>query len=266
MLHPPANVAGIEADRRGARRAPAAHAKAAAPRAATALLQRAVGNQAVLRMLAGEPHAQEAQSGALTAGPHAGNGAISGAGGGPIVQRQDAGGADTKMTNAPPAGGAGTAQAANVPWSTNLLDASIEDANKPQCLGSIKSGGGLFFSTNCGTITGPFCQPAGVDFNVDFSVDVVNGPRPAGFTPPTVRVQLIFVNSAGAVTQNIDKKDTKPKYNSPGTPLDPAFGHDFPFSTSESGWLHIHLQLADPDTGATVDYNDRVTFTVTPCT
>lgn len=50
MLHPP-NVAGIEADRRGARRAPAAHAKAASPRAATASLQRAVSNQAVLRLL-----------------------------------------------------------------------------------------------------------------------------------------------------------------------------------------------------------------------
>jgi hypothetical protein len=264
MLHPLANVPRIQTDRRGTRPEPAMRAKAAIPQAATALLQRAVGNQAVLRMLAGEPHDVSRSSG-LVAGPLAGNGAISGVAGGPIVQRQDAGGADTTMTNAPPTGGAGATQAANVPWSTNLLDATIDNANNPQCLGSVQAGGGLRFSTNCGTITGPFCQPAGVDFNVDFSVDVVNGPRPAGFTPPTVRVQLIFVNSAGAVTQTIDKKDTKPKYNSPGTPLDPAFGHDFPFSTSESGWLHIHLQLADPDTGATVDYNDRVTFTVTPC-
>jgi hypothetical protein len=30
------------------------------------------------------------------------------------------------------------------------------------------------------------------------------------------------------------------------------------FSISESGWLHIHPQLAEPDTGATVDYNDRL--------
>ena len=100
-------------------------------RAAAARLHSSVGNQAVLRMLAGEPHARDvAQSGALTAGPLAGNGAISGAGGGPIVQRQDAGGADTTMTNAPPAGGAGATQAANVPWSTNLLDASIENAEQ----------------------------------------------------------------------------------------------------------------------------------------
>ena len=205
-------------------------------------LQSRMGNQAVMRMLS--------------------RAALSPASGAAVVQRQDAGtpGAGTAT------GASGGGATANLPWATSMLEATIEDSNNSQCLGTVQAGGGLRFSTNCANIKGPFCQPAGVDFNVDFSVDVTNAPRPAGFTPPTVRVQLIFVNSAGAVTQNIDKKDSKPKYNSPGTPMDPAFGHDFPFSTSESGWLHIHLQLADPDTGATVDYNDRVSFTVTPCT
>ncbi len=181
----------------------------------------------------------------------------------PIMQRQDAGTAGGGPVSSPAGGGP---VASGSQWSTSMMDAQIEDANNPQCLGAVQAGGGLRFSANCGNIKGPFCQSAGVDFNVDFFVDVINAPRPAGFTPPTVRVQLIFVNSSGAVTQNIDKKDTRPKYNSAGTPLDPAFGHAFPFSTSESGGLHIHLQLADPDTGATVDYNDRVGFTVTPCT
>jgi hypothetical protein len=206
-------------------------------------LQPRVGNQAALRMLA-RPAGSDVPAG------------------GPVVQRQDAG-----NTAATPTGTAGGGPTASGPqWSTSMMDAQIDDANNPQCLGTVQAGSGLRFSTNCGNIKGPFCQPAGVDFSVDFFVDVANAPRPAGFTPPTVRVQLIFVNSSGAVTQNIDKKDTRPKYNSAGTPIDPAFGHAFPFSTSESGWLHIHLQLADPDTGATVDYNDRVAFTVTPCT
>jgi hypothetical protein len=218
-------------------------------------LQQTIGNQAVLRML--------------------GETANSATAGGPVVQRQDMGSANTTPSlttpqtpptgpaqGAGPTGGAGSASQ----WSTNLLDAAIEDSNNPQCLGTVHAGGGLQFSAKCGNIQGAFCQPAGVDFHVDFSVDGVNVPRPAGFTPPTVRVQLIFVNSGGSTTQNIDKQDAKPKYVSAGVPLDPAFGHDFPFSTMESGWLHIHLQLKDPDTGTTIDYTDRVTFTVTPCT
>ncbi len=219
-------------------------AGAAPDRATLTALQSRMGNQAVMRMLS-------------RAAPSPASGVA-------VVQRQDAGtpGAGTATGGT----GSGGGPTANLPWATSMLEATIEDSNNPQCLGTVQAGGGLRFSTNCANIKGPFCQPAGVAFNVDFFVDVINAPRPAGFTPPTVRVQLIFVNNAGAVTQNIDKKDSKPKYNSPGTPLDPAFGHALPFSTSESGWLHIHLQLADPGTGATVDYNDRVTFTVTPCT
>jgi hypothetical protein len=217
-------------------------------------LHRTVGNQAVLRAL--------------------GEGA-NGSASGPILQRQDAGGANP--TTSPPAntqlpatGGAQGATpaggSATSGWSPSLLDAAIEDSNNPQCLGTVQAGGGLRFSANCGNIKGPFCQPAGVQFHVDFTVDAINAPRAAGFTPPTVSVQLIFVNSAGGTTQNISKQDTKPRYVSAGAPLEPAFGHDFPFSTMENGWLHIHLQLVDPDTGTTADYRDRVTFTVTPCT
>jgi hypothetical protein len=218
-------------------------------------LQRTVGNQAMLRTL--------------------GEGANGGAAA-PILQRQDAGGANptTSMpanTQTPVGGGTQGATPTNggpaAPgWSANLLDAAIEDSNNPQCLGTVHAGGGLQFSANCGNIKGPFCQAAGVHFSVDFTVDATNAPRASGFTPPTVSVQLIFVNSAGATTQNISKQDTKPKYVSAGVALEPAFGHDFPFSTMESGWLHIHLQLVDPDTGTTADYRDRVTFTVTPCT
>jgi hypothetical protein len=190
------------------------------------------------------------------------------------VQRQDMGSANPTSlpttTQTPPTGSAQsvvpTGGGGANQWSTNLLDAAIEDRNNSQCLGTVSAGGGLQFSAKCGNIKGALCQPAGVDFGVDFSVDATNVPRGAGFRSPTVRVQLIFVNSAGNTTQNIDKQDTKPKYVSAGAPLDPAFGHDFPFSTMESGWLHIHLQLKDPDTGTTIDYVDRVTFTVTPCT
>jgi hypothetical protein len=212
-------------------------------------LQQTVGNQAVLRMLGGN---------------------AAGDVGGPVLQRQDAGAAPATtptggqtQTTGP---GQGAVPAGTLAWSSSMLDAAIEDSNNPQCLGTVRAGGGMQFSANCGNIRGPFCQPAGVAFRVDFTVDVLNAPRPSGFTPPTVSVELIFVNGSGAVTQNIKKQDSKPRYASPGVPLDPAFGHDFPFSTMESGWLHIHLQLMDPDSGATIDYNDRVTFTVTPCT
>lgn len=206
-------------------------------------LQETVGNQAVLRMLGG-----------IAAGDV----------GGPVLQRQDAGTAPATTPTTGP--GQGAVPTGTLAWSSTMLDAAIEDSNNPQCLGTVRAGGGMQFSANCGNIRGPFCQPAGVAFRVDFTVDVLNAPRPSGFTPPTVTVELIFVNGSGAVTQNIKKQDTKPKYVSPGVPLDPAFGHDFPFSTMESGWLHIHLQLMDPDSGATIDYNDRVSFTVTPCT
>jgi hypothetical protein len=209
-------------------------------------LQGTIGNQAVLRMLGGDT--------------------ASTGGGAPMLQRQDAGTAPTTTPTTGPGQGATPTGGGTLAWSSSMLDMAIEDSNNSQCLGTVRAGGGMQFSANCGNIRGPFCQPAGVAFRVDFVVDAVNAPRPSGFTPPTVTVELIFVNSSGATTQNIKKKDTKPKYVSPGVPLDPAFGHDLPFSTMESGWLHIHLQLMDPDSGTTIDYNDRVAFTVTPCT
>jgi hypothetical protein len=170
------------------------------------------------------------------------------ASGAPVLRRQPAGG--------------GTA---SHPWDTTMLDATIEDRNNQQCLGTVNICGGLRFSKNCGKVTGPFCQPAGVDFGVDFFVDSINGARPGGFTPPTVRVQLIFVDANGGVTQNIDKTDPKPRYVAAGSPLEPSFGHDFPFATPVDGTLHIHLHLADPDSGAAADYADAVSFTVVPC-
>jgi hypothetical protein len=225
----------------------------AAPGTRTLALQRTLGNQTVLRMTS--PSANSADAGDA------------------LLQRQDAPAADTTpgqtappaVTSGPGSGGTPAGGGPATQWSTSLLDASIEDSNNPQCLGTVRAGGGLLFSNKCGNISGPFCQAAGVTFSVDFTVDAVNGPRPAGFTAPTVRVQLIFVNSGGSTAQKIDKQDTKPRYVTAGTPLEPAFGHAFPFSTMESGWLHIHLQLMDPDTSTTIDYNDRVTFTVTPC-
>jgi hypothetical protein len=268
--------AGSDMGRRAAPRAmlaepsrSAATANSGRPQARDRLagLEPGLGNQALLRMLsASGSFAQSGKDAPLDAGAvFARQPAISLASGAPVLRRRQAGGSAATGTATPAAGGGLPAPSTTYPWDPTAMDANIQDNNNPQCLGTVNIGGGLRFSKNCGNVKGPFCQAAGVDFRVDFFVDTVNGPRPGGFTPPTVLVQLIFVDSAGKTSQTIDKKDAKPRYVAPGTPLEPSFGHDFPFSTAEDGTLSIHLQLVDPDSATTVDYKDSVSFTVTPC-
>jgi len=188
---------------------------------------------------------------------------------GGIVQRQadpnvPADGGTTATGGGQTPGGA--TPASGGPWTPDLLDIGLQDKATGTCLGTVGAGGGLIYSKKCPSVTGPFCQPAGTTFLVDFTVDATNLPRPAGFTPPTVWVHMTFVNGAGTTTQTIDKKDSKPTYVAPGSALKTSFGQEISVGTSESGSLHIHLQLADPDSGKTIDYFDTIQFIVTPCT
>jgi len=249
-------------------------------RAALAGLQTTRGNQAVLRTLSGA-RSTDTTGVQSPAAPYPFGAAAPVTLDVPMVQRQDAGGIDTGGMNtaatdtgatapgnagaaSPAAGGAPAPSGANA-WSTNDIFAILFSKNG-SCLGSANPSVTKAFSTRCGPVNGPFCQPAGITFMVDFVVDFAQNPRPAGFTLPTVSVHFEFHTSGGATTLTIDKNDPNPRYVASGSPLEPSFGHEFPISTSESGNLSVDLHIFDPDTNTSVDYLDNIKFIVTPCT
>jgi hypothetical protein len=122
--------------------------------------------------------------------------------------------------------------------------------------------------SRCGSpIKAPFCRSAGSRFSVIFRIDLNTMPRPQPFKPPAVSVLFQFrtAGSRGRLTHDVNESDSSPRYPGPGKSLEPKFGRDFPFSTTESGKLAVRLTMDDMDSGVKVKYEDSIEYVVEPC-
>jgi hypothetical protein len=196
-------------------------------------LQRTIGNQAVQRML-------QAKS--------------NGSGSGLQFQSADA---DSGISPTP----AGT-------WDPMIAFHIWLENEGTDCDGWADQDAMLPYS-RCGSpIKAPFCRSAGSRFNVIFRIDLESMPRPQPFKPPAVSVLFRFTpagGSRGRITHDVNESDSAPRYPGPGKSLEPKFGRDFPFSTTESGKLAVRLTMDDMDSGVKVKYEDSIDYVVEPC-
>ncbi|GAC1342995.1 MAG: hypothetical protein NVSMB27_02470 [Ktedonobacteraceae bacterium] len=177
---------------------------------------------------------------------------------------QDDSVSQTLATNATTPTPAQVPTATNV-WTADVLNISLY-SDLSTCFGTASpTYVGLY--SDCGSpVRPPFCQSARVPFSVDFLVDRADAPRPQPFKPPVVSVDFDFVTSGGNHLNRQQFTDSAPRYNGANMPLKTSFGHDFPIGTTESGILHVHLEMNDVASGKRVLFVDDIVFDVRPCT
>ena len=200
-------------------------------------LQRTIGNQAVERLLQAKSN-----------GPGAGSGI------GSQSQKMDA---DLGTPPTP----AGT-------WDPMIAFHIWLENEGTKCNGWADQDAVLPYS-RCGSpIKAPFCQSARSRFNVTFRIDLNSMPRPQPFKPPILSASFQFTPTGGPrgrLTHDVNETDSAPRYVGPGKSLEPKFGRDFPFGTTESGKLAISLKMDDVSSGTKVKYDDNIEYVIDPC-
>jgi hypothetical protein len=148
-------------------------------------------------------------------------------------------------------------------WTADLLTVVVEGDQK-DCFGTADPSGQITYG-ECGSpVRPPFCQSGHLPLEIHFYVDRFTKPRPRPFKSPGVSVKLEFVTGNGRRTHRTEYQDRSPRYVGPNEPLRPSFGHNFPFSTAESGTLRVQVELLDAS-GVKVTYSDSIEFIIRPC-
>jgi len=153
--------------------------------------------------------------------------------------------------------------AARPPWDSSLLTITLS-SDRGDCFG-IATPTVLDPYSACGSpVVPPFCQSARIPFWLDYLVDRAGRSHPQPGVARTVTADFGFTTTGGRVTYSRHEKDDNPRYVGPNLALEPKFGHDFTFGTTESGRLTTAATLVDGAT--TVGYHDAIDFHITPCT
>lgn len=113
-------------------------------------------------------------------------------------------------------------------------------------------------STDLPVYLGPDFQSVPLPFRCEvlFAVDLSTEARPSPFTPP--RASVLFDYTSRASTFRREERDPRVDYAGAGAALDTTFPTEFTLTLRGNGTLHLRFELADPDSGVTRVYDDRI--------